>query len=97
MILDNHSAHLSKETKQYLKTVPNRFEFIFTPTHGSWLNMIETFFSKMSRSFLSGIRVDSIEELKERIRLYLSEINEMPVIFRWKYKLDEISTVTKAA
>ena len=97
IILDNHSAHLSKETKQYLKTVPNRFEFIFTPTHGSWLNMIETFFSKMSRSFLRGIRVDSIEELKERIKLYLTEINEMPVIFRWKYKLDEISTVTKAA
>lgn len=75
MILDNHSAHISRETKQYLKSVPNRFEFIFTPTHGSWLNMIETFFSKMSRSFLRGIRVDSIEELKKRIELYLKEIN----------------------
>lgn len=96
MILDNHSAHISKETKQYLKSVPNRFEFIFTPTHGSWLNMIETFFSKMSRSFLRGIRVDSIEELKKRIELYLKEINEMPVIFKWKYKLDTISTVNKA-
>jgi len=59
IILDNHSAHISKETKTYLKTVPNRFEFIFTPTHASWLNLIEVFFSKMARSFLRGIRVSS--------------------------------------
>lgn len=97
IILDNHSAHVSKETKKYLKTVPNRFEFVFTPTHGSWLNIIETFFSKMSRSFLRGIRVKSIEELKARIELYLSEVNQMPVVFKWKYKLDDISMVTKTA
>jgi len=91
IILDNHSAHISKETKQYLKTVPNRFEFIFTPTHGSWLNIIETFFSKITRTFLRKLRVNSIEELKNRFEIYFNEINEMPVIFKWKYKLDEIS------
>ncbi len=95
MILDNHSAHISKETQQYLKTVPNRFEFIFTPTHGSWLNMIETFFSKMTRSFLRSIRVNSKQELKERIEKYVKEINDMPVVFKWKYKLDEISQQPK--
>jgi transposase len=97
MILDNHSSHISKETKQYLKTVPNRFEFIFTPTHGSWLNIIETLFSKMSRSFLRGIRVESIAELKARIEKYLEEINEMPVVFKWKYRLNGIAEVSKAA
>jgi len=97
IILDNHSAHVSKETKEYLKTVPNRFEFVFTPTHGSWLNIIETFFSKMTRSFLRGIRVESVKELKERIELYLQEVNEMPIVFKWKYKLDDISIVSKAA
>lgn len=97
MVLDNHSTHLSKETKKFLKTVPNRFEFIFTPTHGSWLNIIETFFSKMTRSFLRGIRVDSKAELKKRLELYLEEINQMPVIFRWKYKLDQVTTVAKVA
>lgn len=90
MILDNHSSHISKETKQYLKTIPNRFEFIFTPTHGSWLNIIETFFSKLTRIFLKGLRVNSINELKERFEKYFNELNEMPVIFKWKYKLDEI-------
>ena len=91
MILDNHKAHISKETQQYLTTVPNRFKFIFTPTHGSWLNIIETFFSKMTRSFLRNIRVDTVNELKERMKKYFEEINEMPVVFKWKYKMDEIT------
>jgi transposase len=91
VILDNHSAHVSKETRAFLATRPNRFEFIFTPTHGSWLNLIETFFSKLARSILRGIRVESQEDLKRRIELALHELNESPVVFRWKYKLDEIS------
>ncbi|ALX47821.1 transposase [Lentibacillus amyloliquefaciens] len=52
IVLDNHSAHISRETRAYLETVPNRFEFVFTPKHGSWLNIIESFFAKMSKSFL---------------------------------------------
>lgn len=91
IVLDNHSAHISKETRQYLATVPNRFEFIFTPKHGSWLNLVEGFFSKMTRSMLRGIRVASKEELKQRILKYLDEVNETPVVFRWKYALDSLS------
>lgn len=90
IILDNHSAHTSKETQEYLNTVPGRFEFVFTPTHGSWLNMIEGFFSKMTRQMLAGIRVDSKEELKERILKYFEEINTVPVPYKWKYKMDTI-------
>jgi transposase len=53
LILDNHSAHISKETKAWLAQQPaGRFEFTFTPTHGSWLNLIEGFFSKLARSVL---------------------------------------------
>ena len=91
IILDNHSAHISKETREYLASVPNRFEFIFTPKHGSWLNLIEMFFAKMTKTMLRGIRVSSKEELKERIRKYIDEVNETPVVFRWKYGLDKIS------
>jgi transposase len=94
VILDNHSAHVSKETRAFLATRPNRFEFIFTPTHGSWLNLIETFFSKLARSILRGIRVESKEDLKHRIELALRELNESPVVFRWKYKLDELSVTS---
>ena len=90
VILDNHSAHVSKETKKYLAGIPNRFEFVFTPKHGSWLNMIEMFFSKIARGFLRNIRVESKEELIERIYKGIEEINQEPVIFKWKYKLNEL-------
>lgn len=92
IILDNHSAHKSKETRRFLSTMPDgRFEFVFTPKHGSWLNMIESFFSKMTKQMLKGIRVKSKEELIERIYKYFDEINAEPVIYHWKYKMDEIS------
>jgi len=93
IILDNHSAHISKETRMYLTTIPNRFEFIFTPKHGSWLNLIESFFGKMARTLLRGIRVKTKDELKQRIEKYLEEVNETPVIYRWKYGLDAISVI----
>ena len=93
LVLDNHSAHISKETRAFLGTLPNRFEFTFTPTHGSWLNLIESFFGKMAKTLLRGIRVASPEELKARIELYLREVNETPIVFRWKYKLETLSVV----
>lgn len=90
LILDNHSAHTSRETQEYLNTVPGRFEFVFTPTHGSWLNMVEVFFSKLTKQMLNGIRVSSKEELESRIYQYFNEINEVPVPYHWSYKLDDI-------
>lgn len=92
LVLDNHSSHLSKETQKYLHSRPGRFEFVFTPKHGSWLNMIEMFFSKVSRSFLRHIRVGSKQELIDRIYKGLDEINQTPVVFRWKYRLDDITS-----
>lgn len=92
MVLDNHSSHISKETRAYLKTKPNRFHFVFTPKHGSWLNLIESVFSKMARSFLRHIRVSTKAELVDRIYRGVAEINQAPVVFRWRYKMDEIAT-----
>lgn len=90
IILDNHSAHISKETRAYLETVPNRFEFVFTPTHGSWLNLIEVFFSKLARNLLRGIRCESKPELRQRLLRYVEETNEEPVVFRWRYHLESV-------
>jgi transposase len=89
LILDNHSAHVSRETTAWLATRPNRFEFTFTPKHGSWLNLIEGFFSKFARSVLRQIRVASKHELKERIMAGIDEVNRHPVIHTWSYKLAE--------
>lgn len=90
IVLDNFKVHTSEATRKYLATVPGRFEFVFTPKHGSWLNMVEGFFSKMTRQMLRGIRVKSKEELTNRIYGYFAEINEEPIVFHWKYNLDDI-------
>jgi transposase len=90
LILDNHSAHISRETKTWLATRPaGRFEFTFTPKHGSWLNLVEGFFSKFARSVLRHIRVTSKHELKERIMAGIEDVNRHPVIHTWSYKLAE--------
>ena len=90
LILDNHSAHISKETKAWLAAQPEgRFEFTFTPTHGSWLNLIEGFFSKLARSVLRHIRVASKQELKDRIMAAIDDVNRHPVVHTWPYKLDK--------
>ena len=90
LIVDNHSAHISKETTAWLATRPEgRFSFVFTPKHASWLNLVEGFFSKMARSILRHIRVASKAELKARILAYLEDINAEPVVHTWTYKIDE--------
>lgn len=90
LILDNHSAHISRETRTWLATRPDgRFAFTFTPKHGSWLNIIEGFFSKFARSVLRHIRVTSKLELKERIMAGIDHVNRHPVVHTWSYKLAE--------
>src|SRR4029077_10753443 len=89
LILDNHSAHISRETTAWITQQPaHRFEFTFTPTHGSWLNLIEGFFSKLARSVLRHIRVASKQELKDRIITAMDFFNREPVVHTWTYKLD---------
>lgn len=90
IVLDNLKVHTSEATRKYLATVLGRFEFVFTPKHGSWLNMVEGFFSKMTRQMLRGIRVKSKDQLTDRIYKYFAEINEEPIVFHWKYNLDDI-------
>lgn len=90
LVLDNLKVHSSEETRKYLAAVPDRFEFVFTPKHGSWLNLVEGFFRKLTRQMLKGIRVKTKDELVQRIYKYFEEANEYPVVYHWKYKLDEI-------
>jgi transposase len=90
LILDNHSAHISRETRAWLAEQPaGRFEFTFTPKHGSWLNLVEGFFSKLARSVLRHIRVSSKRELKERLMAAMDHFNENPVVHTWTHKLDK--------
>ncbi len=88
LILDNHPAHISRETRDWLAAQRDgRFEFVFTPKHGSWLNLVEGFFSKLARSVLRHIRVASKQELKDRLMAAIERFNSHPVVHTWAYKL----------
>jgi hypothetical protein len=82
--VDNHSAHISKETRAWVADQPaHRFEFTFTPTHGPWLNLVEGFFSKLARSVLGHFRVASKQELKDRIMAAIDYFKQEPVVHTW--------------
>lgn len=90
LVLDNLKVHTSEAVKAYIATVPGRFEFVFTPKHASWLNLVESFFSKMTKQMLKGIRVKTKQELVDRIYKYFNEINAEPVVFHWSWNLEDI-------
>ena len=64
---------------------------MFTPVHGSWVNLVESFFAKLTNTLLRGMRVESKEELRQRIELYIDHLNEDPVVYQWTHKMDAIS------
>lgn len=97
LVLDNLKVHSSAEVKEYISQVPDRFEFVFTPKHASWLNLVEGFFSKMTKQMLRGIRVKSKEELVRRIYKYFEEVNEIPVVYHWTWNLDDIDANEKVS
>lgn len=90
IVLDNLRVHTSKQTRDYLAQNPGRFEFVFTPKHGSWLNLIESFFSNLTKQMLRGIRVTSVEELEKRIYKYFDEVNASPVIYHWEWAPEDV-------
>jgi hypothetical protein len=65
-----------------------RFESTFTPNHGSWLNLVEGFFSKLTRSVLRHIRVASRQELKDRLIAAVNYFDRDPVVHTGTCKLD---------
>ena len=84
VVLNNHRAHASKEAMAYLATRAGPFEYVHTPQHGSWLNLVESAFSKMARSLLRHIRVASLDELRQRILNGIGEMNAHLVRFQRK-------------
>ena len=90
IILENHSVHTSRVSVRYLSSRPWRFHLVFTPTHASWLNITEMFFSKMTRSMLSEIRVESKDELKARMLKNIQGLNNEPFAVTWRWKMGEM-------
>jgi transposase len=82
VILDNYAAHKHPKVLAWLTRHP-RWTFHFTPTSGSWLNAVETFFSALTRRRLKRGTFRSIVELQAAINRYLAEHNQTPRPFVW--------------
>ncbi len=93
IILDHQSVHRSKLVMDYLGTKPGRFQFTFPQVHSSWLNLVENFFGKLIKQSLNKLSVTSKEELISFISRWIEALNGDPVVYRWKWKPEDILPV----
>ena len=89
VILDNYGSHKHPKVLRWLTRHP-RFVFHFTPTSGSWLNAVETFFSALARRRLKRGSFRSVVDLQAAINRYLDEHNQDPTPFTWTKTPDQI-------
>lgn len=89
VVLDNSSTHKTPAVHQWLLKHP-RFHLHFTPTHGSWLNLVERFFGLLTEEALRRGSHTSVVQLRAAILEYLEAHNEAPKPFRWTKSADEI-------
>jgi transposase len=82
-VVDNYASHKHPKVKAWLARHP-RWTFHFTPTSGSWLNAVETFFSVLTRKRIRRGSFHSVVHLQAAIKQYLAEHNAKPKPFVWK-------------
>jgi transposase len=84
-IVDNLSAHQTDQVAELLEYNP-RVHLHFTPTHASWLNQVELFFSILERRLLRRGEFSSVDELTGRIIAFIKDYNRRAAPFRWTYE-----------
>ena len=83
-IVDNLSTHFTTKVEAFLEDRPHIF-LHNTPTHASWLNQVELFFSILERRLLRNGEFNSVDELAERIIAFINDYNRRARPFRWTY------------
>jgi transposase len=84
LVLDNGSSHIANATRWWFHE-HRRFHPHYTPTHASWLNQVELFFSILARRLLRRGEFASVTELVDRIMAFIAEYNRTAKPFRWTY------------
>lgn len=84
-IMDNFRTHKTKEVMEWVEKQNGRIHFHFTPTHASWLNQIELWFSILARKFLKRNIFDSVNDMVKKLMAYIEEYNQNAKPFRWTY------------
>src|SRR5271165_6047234 len=83
-IVDNFAAHKTPTVTEFL-AANQHVHLHFTPTHASWLNQVELFFSILERRLLRGGEFDSVDHLAERVIAFIKDYNRKAAPFRWTY------------
>lgn len=83
-ILDNFSAHKTKQVAAFLARHP-RVHLHFTPTYSSWLNQVELWFAKIERDMIARGIFTSVADLRRKIVTYIRHYNDQAKPFRWSY------------
>jgi len=89
VVLDNLSTHKTPAVHKWLLR-HRRFTFHFTPTYGSWMNLVERWFSALTTKKLQRSAHDSVHALAADIRAWVDTWNDNPKPFVWHKTADEI-------
>jgi transposase len=84
LIMDNGSSHTSKATKAWIAEHP-RFSVTYTPVHASWLNIVEIFFSILTRRMLTRGDFPTRDNLIAKLLNFIKTYNRIAKPFRWTY------------
>lgn len=95
MVLDNLNIHKNEAAQRWLKLHP-RVRFHYTPTHASWVNMVECFFSILGKQGLSQSVHTSKRQLKEFLLHYIARNNENPRPFVWTKGPEKLQRIIEA-
>ncbi len=95
VIADNYATHKHGKVKAWLAKHP-RFRMHFTPTSGSWLNLVERFFADLTGVIRDG-SFDSVAHLRREIVRHLAEYNENPRPYKWVAKGEDVLAKIKRA
>ena len=90
LIVDNVSSHKTKAVRAYLESHPDRFTTHFLPTHSSWLNMIERWFSEITTKRIRRGSWNSVRELQQAIMDYIRNWNKLGNRFVWTRSAGQI-------
>lgn len=90
VIVDNLSAHKTKEVNEYIESKNGRFVIHFTPTHSSWLNLVERWFAEITNKRIRRGSWTTIRELEKAILDFIHVWNESKRRFVWTKTASEI-------
>ena len=88
VVLDNVSTHKTPAIQRRLVRHP-RFSFCFTPTHSSWMNLVERWFAELTTKWIRRGAHTSVKDLKDSINAWTDNRNNNPRPFTWCKTADE--------